>query len=82
MPGVEEAVFSAQSGEIVGPIKTRVGIFLIQVVERKEKRETPFEQVQESIRLDLREEKIQTSVIRIKQQLIREAYIWPRDLFQ
>ncbi|MDP7035709.1 MAG: peptidyl-prolyl cis-trans isomerase [Planctomycetota bacterium] len=78
---VRTAVFAAQAGDLLGPIQTPVGLFVIQVVERTEGRNIPFSEVQDLIRIDLRETRIQKNVFEIKKRLIRESYIWPRDLF-
>lgn len=45
----EEAAFSAEIGEITGPVETEYGYHLIEVLERKEAGQQAFEDVQEQI---------------------------------
>jgi parvulin-like peptidyl-prolyl isomerase len=45
----DEKAFSMKVGEISAPVKTRFGWHIIRVVERKDARTRPFEEVKESI---------------------------------
>lgn len=46
----EDAVFGAQTGALIGPIKTQFGYHLIEVLEKKPAGTQPFEEVREMIR--------------------------------
>ena len=46
----EEAAFTAQPGEVVGPVKTNFGYHLIEVEERREAGRSSFAESQEQIR--------------------------------
>jgi peptidyl-prolyl cis-trans isomerase D len=48
-----DAAFSAQQGQVVGPVKTEFGLHLIQVTGRRAAGETPFEEVKEQLRARL-----------------------------
>jgi len=52
----EDAVFSAPSGSVVGPVKTTYGFHLIRVGERKPAGLQVFEEVREQIAAELREQ--------------------------
>ena len=54
----EDAVFSAQVGTLVGPVKTDFGYHLIQVQEKQAGGVQPFEQVQAAIRARLINERV------------------------
>lgn len=45
VPAFEEAVFAAQPGQLVGPVRTQFGYHLIEVLDRREERVRPFEEV-------------------------------------
>lgn len=48
-----DAAFSAQQGQVVGPVKTGFGLHLIQVTGRRAAGETPFDEVKEQLRARL-----------------------------
>jgi peptidyl-prolyl cis-trans isomerase D len=50
VPEFEEAAFSAQPGDLVGPIRSDFGYHLIQVLDRQEAGLLPFDQAQERVR--------------------------------
>ena len=49
----EEAAFTAEIGQVVGPVATQFGFHLIKVESRKEKTVAAFEEVKEQIRRNL-----------------------------
>lgn len=53
-----EAVFNAQAGEIVGPVKTPFGYHVIKVLEKKIGTPYKYEEVQMKVRGDLQQELI------------------------
>jgi parvulin-like peptidyl-prolyl isomerase len=50
VPEFEEAVFTAEIGEVVGPVETQFGFHVIEVIERAE---PDLEEVEEEIRVEL-----------------------------
>ncbi len=44
-----EAAFSAKEGEVTGPVKTPLGVFLVKVVKVKPGREIPFEEAKKTL---------------------------------
>lgn len=52
----DDAVFGAQTGALIGPVKTQFGYHLIEVLEKKPAGTQPFEQVREMIRQRLTSE--------------------------
>lgn len=52
----DDAVFGAQTGSLIGPVKTQFGYHLIEVLEKKPAGTQPFEQVSEMIRQRLSSE--------------------------
>lgn len=81
VPQFEEAAFSAQPGEIVGPITTSFGAHLIQVLERRPGGVEPLDDVRERIRVKLlgerarsaAENKAQALEERIRKEKIRDS---------
>lgn len=53
----EEAAFTAETGHVVGPVKTQFGYHLIKVEEKKPASEAPFEEVEGAIRRTLLQKK-------------------------
>ncbi len=60
VPAFEEAAFSAEIGELVGPVKTSFGAHLIEVQERRPGGLEPLAQARERIRGQLRIERART----------------------
>ncbi len=56
---LEEVAFSLTEGEVSEPVRTEAGFYLVQVVERHDASQQPLEEVQESIRQKLLQEKTQ-----------------------
>ena len=53
----EEAAFTAEIGQVVGPVKTQFGYHLIKVESKNEAPVTPGEEVKEQIRRNLMQQK-------------------------
>ncbi|HVS02145.1 MAG TPA: SurA N-terminal domain-containing protein [Thermoanaerobaculia bacterium] len=49
VPQFEQSAFAAPVGELVGPIQTQFGFHLLEVLERREERVRPFEEVRELV---------------------------------
>jgi len=56
---IEELVFSMKVGEIRGPVRADRGFHVIKLVERKEKGAKPLAEVQDDIRLQLRQKEME-----------------------
>ncbi len=61
VPEFDTAVFDMSVGEISGPVKTQFGYHLIKLNGKTEASEIPFEEVKESIAIQLTTEKQQTA---------------------
>ena len=61
VPEFDTAVFAMSVGEISGPVKTQFGYHLIKLNGKTEASEIPFEEVKESIAIQLTTEKQQTA---------------------
>ncbi len=68
-PALDEAIFSAETGEVVGPVEGESGSYVIQVEEVTEAATTPIE--------DVREQIVQT----LQQGISQEAITNFRDAF-
>lgn len=53
----EDAAFTAEIGQVVGPVKTQFGYHLIKVEKKNEEKVSAFEEVAESIRKNLAQQK-------------------------
>lgn len=70
----EDAAFSAEIGEIVGPIGSQFGYHLIKVESKKEAVAAPFEEVKEQIRRNLLGQK-QNQAYSTKVAELKEKYM-------
>ena len=52
-PEFDNAVFNANIGELVGPIETEEGFHIVKVIDKKEGQEAKLEDVQETVRQEL-----------------------------
>jgi peptidyl-prolyl cis-trans isomerase C len=66
LPEIATAAFGAQVGQIVGPVESRVGFHLIQVLERREAR--PLEEVRPEIEESLKQQALDAYVREVKGQ--------------
>jgi len=57
VPEFDQAVFAAEVGKVVGPVKTQFGYHLIKVEDKKDASVTPFDEVKEQIRANLLQQK-------------------------
>ena len=57
VPEFEQAAFEAEIGQVVGPVKTQFGFHLIKVESKNEGVVSPFEEVKESVRKTLVQQK-------------------------
>jgi len=84
MPGdFDEVVFAMEAGQVSEPIETPMGYYVVKVVEIKDERTIPLEEVKEDISNYLLEEKKKREVYTVIQQLKEEADIeWLEPLPQ
>lgn len=70
----EDAAFSAEIGHVVGPVKTQFGYHLIKVEDKKDSSNMPFEDVKESIKMNLLQQK-QNAAYSDKVNELRAEYV-------
>ena len=70
----EDAAFTAEIGAIVGPVQTQFGYHLIKVEEKKDAAVADFEEVKNSIRNQLLQQR-QNKVYSDKVKELREKYM-------
>lgn len=70
----EDAAFTAEIGHVVGPVKTQFGYHLIKVEDKKESSDMPFEDVKESIKMNLLQQK-QNAAYSDKVNELRAKYV-------
>jgi hypothetical protein len=74
-PELDEAVFSAEQGELVGPFETARGFYLVQVVEITEASTQPLDDAREAIRQQLTAGKQQAEQTTVQNNFITK---WTR----
>ncbi len=72
VPEFDEAAFSAEEGELVGPVKTEFGFHLIEVTEIRPPGETPFEEARPQIEQQLSDERQATEFDKWIQDQLKE----------
>lgn len=70
----EEAAFAAEIGQVIGPVKTQFGYHLIKVEKKNEETIATFEEVRETIRRNLLQQK-QNAVYTAKVSELRGKYV-------
>lgn len=66
----EEAAYKLDAGQVSEPIKTSFGYHIIKVTDKKELK--PFDEVKDSIRKDLEQQRLQDATGKWKQQVIND----------
>lgn len=66
----EEAAFGAEIGELVGPIRTPFGVYLLEVTERREKGMRPLDDVRAQVRHKLLTERVSEEGNRLAGELL------------
>ena len=75
LPDLDAAVFSAQSGAIIGPIETRSGWHVLKVDQRLPSEVPAFESIKDRLRRDASEETFQRDMKAYIDKLRADAYI-------
>lgn len=74
VPEFEKAAFAAEIGRVVGPVQTNFGYHLIKVEKKNEASETPFEEVKDSIKGRMLQQK-QNDAYTAKVKELKEKYM-------
>ena len=78
VPEFDTAVFNMEVGEISGPVKTQFGYHLIKLNSKTEATEIPFEEVKDSIAIQLTTEKQQAA---FQSKINQLKIVYPVDKF-
>lgn len=78
VPEFDKAVFEMKIGEIAGPVKTQFGYHLIKLNAKNEAKEIAYEEVKESIAIQLTTEKQQAA---FKSKINQLKILYPVDKF-
>lgn len=70
----EDAAFAAEIGQVIGPVKTQFGYHLIKVEGKKEAATTSLDEMKDSIKMTLLQQK-QNQAYTEKMKELREKYI-------
>ncbi len=73
VPEFEDAVFAAEEGQVVGPVKTQFGYHLIKVEKKNEAEIPAFDEVKDSVRREMLQKK-QDVTYREELAKLREKY--------
>jgi parvulin-like peptidyl-prolyl isomerase len=74
-PNVEDEVFAMQAGEVRGPIRSGRGLHLIELVERRDSGARPYEQVQDQLRNQLYNQKMERATKAWIGEVRKRSYI-------
>jgi len=74
-PAVEDAIFAAQQGAVVGPLETGQGYLVLKIVQHMSSDVLSFEQAKERIRGALEEEAFQKASEDFRNGLLAKAHI-------
>ncbi len=74
-PAVEEIVFSMSPGEVRGPVRAERGFHVIRLVDRKDEKARPFEDVKEQIREQLMQQEMEKHTRTWLAEMRRKAHI-------
>ena len=74
VPEFEKAAFEAEIGQVIGPVKTQFGYHLIKVEKKSEASVSAFDEVKETIRRNLMQQK-QSEAYKAKVAEMKEKYL-------
>jgi len=72
VPEFEKAAFGAEKGKVIGPVRTKFGLHLIYVEDKKDARVKPFDEVKGEICADIARSTGKTKVNDVLDSLIEE----------
>jgi peptidyl-prolyl cis-trans isomerase SurA len=72
---IEELVFSMKVGDVRGPVRADRGFHIIKLVERKEKGAKPLSEVQDDIRIQLRQKEMEKQTKTYLAELRRKTLV-------
>lgn len=81
-PIVEDALFTIAPGECRCVMVSGKGYYIFRVEERLEEHTRPFAEVEDEIQNTLRQERINEALKKAQKVLIKEAFVWPENLFE
>lgn len=70
--GLEKALFGADKGEVVGPIKTSLGFYVVEVDDVTKASQQTFEESRETIRASLVQQKQQKALAAFEKEYVEE----------
>jgi foldase protein PrsA len=82
VPEFEKAAFEAKVNEIVGPVKSQFGYHIIQVLEHKEAKIPPLDEVKEKITETLKEQKAKPFQDLINELRAKESIEIKKELYK
>ncbi|UCF29957.1 MAG: peptidylprolyl isomerase [bacterium] len=71
----EDAAFAMKTGEISDPVLTRFGYHVIKVTDRKDPRTLPFDEVKEDLMVEMKRDKVNSTVNERIKELSEKAEI-------
>jgi parvulin-like peptidyl-prolyl isomerase len=75
MPEFEKAAFESEPGQVVGPVRTRLGWHVIEVLERKALDQRSAEAAQVELREQLMAEEMERAFKRYVSELRNQAHV-------
>lgn len=75
LTNLDEAVFNAQAGDVIGPIETRSGWHILKIEQRLPSEVPAFESVKDRLRRDASEETFQRDLQAYLENLRKDAFI-------
>lgn len=74
-PTVEDAIFAAQQGSVVGPLETGQGFLVLKIVQHMSSDVLSFEQAKENIRMQLEEQAFNKAAEDFRNGLLAKAHV-------
>lgn len=78
---IEDMVFEMKVGEVSPLIPWPKGYFIVKLEEYQKAEIPTFEQAQKRIRFLLQQQKISANIRYVSEDLRKNSYIWPEDIF-
>lgn len=72
---LEKEMFRLEAGEAGGPLRTRFGYHVVQVVAKRKLPPPPFEEAQENLRRELAEKRMQDELAKWIDELKKKAFV-------